>query len=115
MTDLVDIALKYFETFTNKDLEGLKEMFAENISLRDWEVEAKGIKDVLNANSDIFDSVNHMEVIPLRVWDFVSQEDNVVVAELKIELDDNEIELVTDILEFDKNNKIKAIRAYKGN
>ena len=37
-----------------------------------------------------------------------------VVAELEIVVNDEETLLVTDILEFDDDEKIKSIRAYKG-
>ena len=63
---------------------------------------------------NIFDLVDTIVVKPIRVWDFLSHEDNVVVAELEIVINGEETELVTDILEFDNDNKIKAIRAYKG-
>jgi hypothetical protein len=74
----------------------------------------EGIDEVLKANQNIFDSVDTIVVKPIRVWDFLSQEDNVVVAELEIVVNDEVTELVTDILEFDDDEKIKSIRAYKG-
>jgi len=110
----LDKSLEYFATFSEKDIDGLKSMFSDNVSLRDWESSAEGIVEVLNANQNIFDSVDTIVVKPIKVWDFLSHEDNVVVAELEIVVNDVETELVTDILEFDDNNKIKAIRAYKG-
>ena len=114
MVDLVDTALTYFKTFSNKDSEGLRSMFSDNVYLRDWEILANGIDEVVAANQDIFDNVETIVVTPIRVWDFLSHEDNVVVAELEIVINGEETELVTDILEFDNDNKIKAIRAYKG-
>ena len=114
MVDLVDTALTYFKTFSNKDSEGLRSMFADNVYLRDWEILANGIDEVVAANQGIFDNVETIVVTPIRVWDFLYHEDNVVVAELEIVINGEETELVTDILEFDNDNKIKAIRAYKG-
>ena len=114
MVDLVDKALTYFKTFSNKDSEGLRSLFSENVYLRDWEILANGIDEVVEVNQNIFDSVNTIAVTPIRVWDFLSHEDNVVVAELEIVVNDEETLLVTDILEFDDDEKIKSIRAYKG-
>ena len=37
------LAKKYFEEFSNKSLSSLKEMFAENVFLRDCEISAKGV------------------------------------------------------------------------
>ncbi len=111
---ILDKSLEYFATFSEKDIEGLKNMFSDNVSLRDWEISVEGIDEVLKANQNIFDSVDTIVVKPIRVWDFLSQEDNVVVAELEIVVNDEVTELVTDILEFDDDEKIKSIRAYKG-
>tara|TARA_Y100001963_G_scaffold118947_1_gene165854 strand:- start:11 stop:355 length:345 start_codon:yes stop_codon:yes gene_type:complete len=114
MVDLVDKALTYFKTFSNKDSKGLRSMFSDNVYLRDWEIFANGIDEVVDANQSIFDSVDTIVATPIRVWDFLSHEDNVVVAELEIVVNDDETLLVTDILEFDGDNKIKSVRAYKG-
>jgi len=114
MADLVDKALTYFKTFSNKDSEGLRSMFSDTVYLRDWEIFANGIDEVVDVNQNIFDSVKTIVATPIRMWDFLSHEDNVVVAELEIVVDDKETLLVIDILEFDGDNKIKSIRAYKG-
>tara|TARA_Y100000310_G_C20133527_1_gene556939 strand:- start:218 stop:562 length:345 start_codon:yes stop_codon:yes gene_type:complete len=114
MADLVDKALTYFKTFSNKDSEGLRSMFSDTVYLRDWDITAEGIDEVLNANTRIFDVVDTIVATPIRVWDFLSQEDNVVVAELEIVVNKETKLLVTDILEFDDDDKIIAIRAYKG-
>ena len=111
---ILDKSLEYFTTFSEKDSDGLRNMFSNDVYLRDWEILANGIDEVVDANQSIFDSVNTIVVTPIRVWDFLSHEDNVVVAELEIVVNDEETLLVTDILEFDNDNKIESIRAYKG-
>ena len=111
---ILDKSLEYFATFSEKDSEGLRGMFADNVCLRDWEILANGIDEVVDANQSIFDSVDTIVATPIRVWDFLSHEDNVVVAELEIVVNDEETLLVTDILEFDTDDKIESIRAYKG-
>ena len=55
MVDLVDKALTYFKTFSNKDSEGLRSLFSENVYLRDWEILANGIDEVVEVNQNIFD------------------------------------------------------------
>tara|TARA_Y100001963_G_scaffold4332_1_gene5683 strand:- start:5596 stop:5934 length:339 start_codon:yes stop_codon:yes gene_type:complete len=111
---ILDKSLEYFTTFSKKDSEGLRNMFADNVVLRDWDIFANGIDEVVQANQDIFDSVDTIVVTPIRVWDFLSHEDNVVIAELEIVVNGEEKLLVTDILEFDNEDKIKSVRAYKG-
>ena len=111
---ILDKSLEYFTTFSEKDSDGLRNMFSNDVYLRDWEILANGIDEVVAANKDIFDNVESIVATPIRVWDFLSHEDNVVVAELEIVVNGEEKLLVTDILEFDDDEKIKSIRAYKG-
>ena len=111
---ILDKSLEYFTTFSEKDSDGLRNMFSNDVYLRDWEILANGIDEVVAANQDIFDNVESILATPIRVWDFLSHEDNVVVAELEIVVNGEEKLLVTDILEFDDDEKIKSIRAYKG-
>ena len=108
---LIEISKQYFNTFSNKDLSGLEKMFAKDVSLRDWEIEAKEKEEVLKANEKIFESVDSIKVRPLKIYN----DGNTVVAELQIDINNGqELLLVVDVIEFDNGNKINAIRAYKG-
>ena len=108
---LKEITLKYFKDFSNKDISSLKKVFANDIFLRDWEIEAKGIDAVIKANQNIFDNVISIFVDPQNLY----QEGNIVIGELKIVINDSEIIYVVDLIEFNEENKIKRIFAYKGN
>ena len=108
---LKEITLKYFKDFSSKDISSLKEVFANDIVLRDWEIEAKGIDSVIKANQNIFDNVISIFVDPQNLY----QEENIVIGELKIVINDSEIIYVVDLIEFNEDNKIKRIFAYKGN
>ena len=110
MVDLIDRAETQFKTFSNKDSEGLRNMFSDNVYLRDWDILANGIDEVVQANQDIFDSVDTIVVTPIRI---ISNGTDLVSAELEIVVNDEETLLVTDILEFD-DDKINSVRAYKG-
>ena len=108
---LIEISKQYFITFSNKDLFGLEKMFSKEVSLRDWEIEAKGIKEVLRANKDIFENVESIQVNPLKIYN----DGNTIVAELEIDINDGlESLLVVDIIKFDSEKNIHEIRAYKG-
>ena len=85
-------------------------MFAENISLRDWDITAVGKEQVVTANRTIFTAVETIEVTPIHLY----QEGQTVIAELEILIDDTERLLVIDVLQFDRHGKIESIRAYKG-
>ena len=108
---LKEICRNYFETFSNQDLAGLGKLFADNISLRDWEIQANGKQEVLDANQKIFNGVDNIQVNPLRLY----EDGNIVIAELKINTNvGKEMLLVVDVIAFDNEKKITAIRAYKG-
>ena len=108
---LIKISRKYFENFSNKDLPGLEKMFSKDIRLRDWEIKARGLEDVLKANKSIFEKVETIKVNPLEIYN----DGNTVVAELEIDINNGqESLLVVDVIEFDNENKILEIRAYKG-
>ena len=109
--DIKQIVLEYFNIFSRKEIDKLEQLFANDIYLRDWEVEAIGISNVIKANQDIFDSAKTLEVEPINIY----KDMNTLICELIITIDSSEIELVVDIIEFDESGKIKSIKAYKGN
>lgn len=104
------MALRYFDAFQSRDIERVKTFFNESVSLRDWDIDVKGISEVADANIGIFNSVTSISVVPLKL---VSQ-DNTVCAELDIVINNSIFLRVVDIIEFDENGKIRSIRAYKG-
>ncbi len=110
---LKDLALNYFEAFSNKDLDKLATMFDDHVTLRDWEMSASGKTAVLAANKNIFDSVESITVTPFKLY----QDANTVSAEISIDVYDNDgvttTLIVVDIIEF-ASNKIRSVRAYKG-
>ena len=108
--NIKDIALSYFKTFSEKNIDGLREMFDNNISLRDWDIDKKGIQNVLNANLNIFQSVKSINAIPQNII----SENNFVFAELKIIVNNAEELKVVDLIEFNKKGKIISIKAFKG-
>ena len=107
---MIEIACNYFEAFSNKDLEKLSQIYSEDVSLADWEpLFFDGKNSVLEANKNLFDSVDSLNIVVKRI----GLNDKNVFAEIDI-LINNTIQLfVVDILEFDQDQKIKSIRAYK--
>jgi ketosteroid isomerase-like protein len=109
MSTLKQLATQYFETFSNKDLDGLADMFTDDVNLRDWERSASGKVGMLAANKAIFDAVNTITATPVALY----EEGNTVIAELVISVNDNESLLVVDVIKF-QDNKISSVLAYKG-
>tara|TARA_B100000900_G_scaffold347648_1_gene312919 strand:+ start:512 stop:847 length:336 start_codon:yes stop_codon:yes gene_type:complete len=108
--NIKDTALLYFNIFSEKNIEGLRGMFDDNVTLRDWDIDEKGIESVLKANLNIFQNVKTINAIPLNII----SENNFVVAELKIVVNDDEELKVVDLIEFNKKGKIISIKAFKG-
>ena len=108
--NIKDIALSYFKTFSEKNINGLREMFDDKVTLRDWDINKQGIESVLKANLNIFQNVKSIDAIPQNII----SENNFVFAELKIIVNGDEELKVVDIIEFNKQGKIISIKAFKG-
>lgn len=110
--NLKELATQYFETFSNQNIEGLRLMFADNVTLADWEASAEGMENVLTANQKIFDAVESIIVTPLTIY----EANGTVIAELSIEINNGTEPTirVCDVIDFDENGKILNIRAYLG-
>jgi ketosteroid isomerase-like protein len=105
-------ARAYFSVFQDKDLDALSEMFDDDVSLKDWNISAQGKQPVLEANRNIFDSLNKIGVEVQNLY----ESDNTVVAEILISTDaDEDILPVVDIITFGPDKKIQSIVAYRGN
>ena len=100
----------YQKAFNSKDLERLERMFSEDIILKDWEISAKGKNSVLKANKNIFDSVETINCKTIKNYIL----GNTAICVLKILIDNKDEIEVIDIIEFDNEEKICSIRAYKG-
>jgi len=105
-----DKLLSYFKNFSNKDIDSLRKMFAEDVRLIDWEIAESGIEDVVKANQKIFDSVDSIIVKPMSIYH--DGEDS-FAAEILIVINDKEFLEVVDIIEFDEDGLINSIKAYK--
>lgn len=109
MIHIKDLARIYFRIFSQKNVEALRELFAPNVTLHDWDIKVSGIEEVIQANKNIFDNVNTINVNVLNIAD----NSNTVFAQLEITINNSEIINVVDIIEFDTISKIKKIMAYK--
>ena len=103
------IALMYFQRFCKKDVASLEVLFSDSIVLTDWDVQVIGKENVLNFNNRFFNSVNEIRIDVDRV----AIGHDTIIAEIKVILDNKVVAQVVDVIEFDQDNKIKEIRAYK--
>ena len=101
---------EYFKNFEEMNLSELSNMFDDAIILKDWDIEVTGKKLVLEANKNIFNSVDNIGVVINNLY-IVKQ---TAVAEILIHIDDNPPLPVVDIINFN-DNSIVSITAYRGN
>lgn len=98
----------YFDLFSNKQIIALKEMFSDDIELKDWEINSKGLDKVLKTFLSIFKNVHNIKV---TLKDFF-QCGLVCFCILEIVIDNSKI-IVLDKITFDENNLITSIDAYR--
>jgi len=99
----------YFEIFSNKDIKGLENLFSDDVFLQDWDIVAKGKKQVLDANKNIFDSVESISVTLNNLY----LDKLVAICLIEIIINNEEILKVIDIIKFNDENKIIEVSAYK--
>ena len=99
----------YFEIFSNKDIKGLDNIFSDDVILQDWEILAKGKKQVLDANKNIFDSIESISVTLNNLY----LDKLVAICLIEIIINNEETLKVIDIIKFNHENKIIEISAYK--
>ncbi len=92
--------------FNNKDLNGVEELFHENVSLIDPNVSVIGRADVIIAVSNIFDSFGKLEFNARNIY--IYRDSSIVEFELNL---DGHFYIGVDIIDWD-NGKIINLRAY---
>ena len=110
MPDYKQLATKYFEAFSRKDIAAVAGMFEHDVILSDWEISAFGKEDVVRANQRIFDSVDTIHVTPKDIY----LDGQVIIADLKILVDSKDELKVVDIIHYNDRGEITRITAYKG-
>ena len=99
---------EYFNFFSKKNLKQLDKMFSNDVELIDWNVRAKGKKKVLEINKKIFENKKINLIHYETYYNFFKK-----IAACKIQVVINNKKLnVVDLIQFDKNLKIKKIIAY---
>jgi hypothetical protein len=102
------LAIRYFKAFAEKDLGSLDVLLADDIVLTDWQGQAIGKDAVLALSATIFNGCKNLGVDIEKMA--IGQD--TIMAELGINIDNVKVHVV-DVLDYDQDNKIKRIRAYK--
>ena len=104
------IIKNYFKFFNEKNTHKLASLFANNIILKDWNINVTGKKKVIAANKKIFDLNPYIKVEVKKI--FFAERD--VFSILNINLNPKKQIKVIDHITLNKNNLITKIRAYLG-
>lgn len=108
--NLVDRFHHFLACYALKDLAGISPMLTEGVTLRDWDISVQGRAAVEQATSANFAAARSIDIEVLAVY----EKADAVAGELRIVVD-GEIELhVVDVIQFDAQGQVTAIRSYKG-
>lgn len=100
----------YIAAYARKDLTAIESMLAQEIHLRDWNLNVHGKDAALAETAKNFAAARTIEIEILALY----QADSTVAGELKIIVNqDNELHVV-DVITFGPEGKILSIRAYLG-
>ncbi len=103
-------AKEYFRKFEERDIDGIRLLFSTSITLKDWDNNAEGVEEVLEAYKKIFSSTESIKVQIKRIY----SQDLSVVAELELKINECQILSVVDIIDYTEEYLIKKITAFKG-
>lgn len=109
----MSLIIQYFEYFSNKDLEGLKSMFSNDVVLEDWENKGTGIDEVLQINKDIFEKNGKIRVVLLSEASTKMNYITRYFCQIKIVVNEWSNIDVVDIIDFNDDDKIVKISAYQ--
>ena len=104
------IVKSYFKFFNDKNISKLSDLFANNISLKDWNIDVNGKLAVIKANENIFKSNPKIKVKVKKAY-FIGAD---IFAILDINLNYKNKILVIDHFTINKKYLISKIRAYLG-
>ena len=105
-----DRFLAYLRAYESRDIDRVADLLADDVSLRDWKIAVQGKAAAVAETKANFEAAGSIEIQPLRL----NAGEASVAGELRILVDDSIELFVVDVLEFNPQGKISAIRAFLG-
>lgn len=106
----VELFRTYLHHYADKNLEAVSAMLAEDVHLRDWNISVHGKAEAVRETVKNFSQAESIEIRILAVY----ENEDTVAGELHI-IVDSKIDLyVVDVITFNEQGKVTAIRSYKG-
>ena len=110
MNSKQELFLAYLRHYAAKNLDAVAAMLADDVRLRDWKIVVVGKAAAVHETAQNFASARSIAIEVLGVY----ENQNTVSGELRIVVDGS-IELyVVDVIDFNEQGQIQAIRAYLG-
>lgn len=110
MDNKLDLVRAYLAAYAARDLAAIEPMFADAITLRDWQIRVAGKAAALAETRKNFEAAQHLSIDVLAAY----ERGGGAAAELKIVVDRRDTLYVVDVFDFDAGGRIAAIRAYLG-
>ena len=110
MNHLINLASDYFNAWNSNDVEQLKPMLSEDVTLVDWDINEQGFDAVVAANQRIFDTVPGIRA---EVLGMATTGNSTVFAQLRVHISETESIDVVDIITYNGIH-LTSIKAYKG-
>lgn len=102
--------IDYLQAYARKDLDAIAGMLADEVHLRDWNLSVRGKAAALAETAKNFAAAQSLEIEILAL----TESERSVAGELRIRVDGHAELFVVDVLDFDAQGHIRAIRAYLG-
>ena len=102
--------IAYLKHYSDKNIVTISEMFADDVTLRDWKISVFGKVAAIAETKKNFSSAKTIKIEILHTY----EAENAVTGELRIVVDETEVLYVVDVVVFDIQGKIKSVRAYLG-
>lgn len=106
-TELFHTYLRYY---AEKNLEAISALLAEEVHLRDWNISVNGKAEAIRETAKNFTEAESIEINILSIY----ENSDTVAGELHIMVNGKIDLYVMDVLTFNKQGKVTAIRSYKG-
>ena len=105
-----DLFRTYLRHYAEKNLEAISAMLAEDVHLRDWNISVHGKAETLRETAKNFTEAETIAITILSMY----ESSDTVAGELHIVVDGRIDLYVVDVLNFNAQGKVTAIRSYKG-
>ena len=104
------VAHRFLRAYAAKDLDTIAGLLADDVVLRDWNLEVRGRDAVLAETQRNFDDADTIAIEILQLHATAHS----VAAEVLITVDSSIRLRVVDVFDVDANGQVTAVRSYKG-